>query len=894
MIEINDFISLIGHEYTLLSVRAISLAIRIALFFLLIKHTIQSKKTPALTYLLFGILIGSICSSSATFLKKINPDPEVYARFFRVAWAFVIIQYQCLALFLDNLTKKNFSLSWHHKPYIYLSVAICGFLIFFGIFDYPDVSPTVYPYLFLISALYAIHLLIPSIITALTRIRTTEMPRIIKKQLSILIPYVITPWLLSDLLQLYVVFNKHYFSKFTSNAINCTTTVLLTYTLYYCVRKIIVFRFLNMTDHVGSHKENAFVDSFKHVLEQLSRVTSISELNHITQTFFHDTFDVPMTKSKLYIRHLKSVHSPTNTTLSLDFIESTTETFLATHAKEACSLIETRKILIYDEIAFSNFYEKNQQLQEVSLFLETINSDIFLPLYDQTSMIGYIVIERGSRPHQFYTDIERDEMLILSNYLSNVINLIYNKNFEALIKQEKDLKEELYHKEQEISQYKESLRSFLKNSQQKAIGIIFYKNRRFVFGNQIAKELIGININVHEGHPLTKTLKELVRSVREYKTARNLFSQDQHGNKIVLSAVPSIEQNNVIITAYYPEVTDVIKKQIDLLKNPTEWDYLLYLETTQSGKLINQLIPGSGEMLLNFKIHLLKIALSTKALLVEANEEDLIPTVELLHHMSMREQLYILPISEKADQNAIAIELFGINPIFGLSSHKPALLQTLNESGTLFIQNIERLSFEIQEHLAEFIRYGYYRMYKSDTKMPSNVRIICSTSQHAEALIAKGSLCPALLNELQKTSICMPSPAALSEQELYELADAMTEQAVGKNEFKSLLELTEKEKLSLARKRPLSLHELKIKIQQLIAKKSQQNNLSEPASINHELVATSDPLLLEAARLGKHALRDRKLVTSLWHKLQNQSKMATLLGVNRSSINRRCKEYRLQ
>ena len=45
-------------------------------------------------------------------------------------------------------------------------------------------------------------------------------------------------------------------------------------------------------------------------------------------------------------------------------------------------------------------------------------------------------------------------------------------------------------------------------------------------------------------------------------------------------------------------------EQIDLLKDPSKWDYLLYLETTKSGQLINQLIPGSGENLLNYKINL--------------------------------------------------------------------------------------------------------------------------------------------------------------------------------------------------------------------------------------------------------------------------------------------------
>ena len=55
----------------------------------------------------------------------------------------------------------------------------------------------------------------------------------------------------------------------------------------------------------------------------------------------------------------------------------------------------------------------------------------------------------------------------------------------------------------------------------------------------------------------------------------------------------------------------------------------------------------------------------------------------------------------------------------------------------------------------------------------------------------------------------------------------------------------------------------------------------------------TDPQLMQAARLGKHALRDPKIMALLWNKFKSQSKIATFLGVNRSSVNRRCKDYHL-
>ena len=54
----------------------------------------------------------------------------------------------------------------------------------------------------------------------------------------------------------------------------------------------------------------------------------------------------------------------------------------------------------------------------------------------------------------------------------------------------------------------------------------------------------------------------------------------------------------------------------------------------------------------------------------------------------------------------------------------------------------------------------------------------------------------------------------------------------------------------------------------------------------------SDFDLVEAARLGKHALKDPKMVAMLMRKFDNnQSKVAMFLGVNRSTVSRRCAEY---
>ena len=208
------------------------------------------------------------------------------------------------------------------------------------------------------------------------------------------------------------------------------------------------------------------------------------------------------------------------------------------------------------------------------------------------------------------------------------------------------------------------------------------------------------------------------------------------------------------------------------------------------------------------------------------------------------------------------------------------------------IKNIHFLDLQTQEYLAEYIKYGYYHIYKSDQIVHSNVRIICSTNQNLQTLIQEGQFSKALFDELKKTIISLPSLLNLPEPELDELAQGFSEQAIASPVFKNLLELTPRERQKLLKSKPASLHEFKERIQHLLVNKSKKNNIYQETHFD-PAYNISDPELIEAARLGKKALKDPKIMAMLWNKFKNQNKIATLLGVNRSSVNRRCRGYNL-
>ncbi len=893
----------------LLAVQSIAFLFKVIFFYFFTLRIIKAKRVPAVWYYLIIVLIAAILEDFAWVValteKIFFPGiiSTIKQFFVRIGWAANIITYQALSLFIENFTQKKSRVMWYQYIFIPISSVFLFFFLYQS-FCIHVLQTTLLEQMFReYQSIYALLILMPfTVIVAIHSLRKTKIPNILHHQLRIVIQFLLIPHLIANLCQVYP-FNFIIGGNLTNNlAAVSVSGIFLTLALYYCIRKIVGLRFLNIHSHVHEHNSYKFnfVHDFKNTLEDLGNVSSTREIKLIVQLFFNRAFSIPTGSTALYVR---SLHHSLNVELvdhsAISQQEIALENFIGTTSlnanaiTKALDLLKSSPIFIKDEIEYNNFYEQTETRNTVLTFLDTIKADIFLPIYEDNRIIASIVIEQNSRPNKLYTNIERDEMLVFASYLSKIINLLQNRNLNELLKQRKEIIEELYLKHQEINQYKESIRSFLRINKENNFGLLFYKNRKFTFGNKNGSEIITVNPNTQEGDPLAKTLRTLVHQIELYKTTQTIIAHDAIGKKLVITGLPHPESSGVIVTVHYPDISDIVKQLIDRVKNPSNWDYLLYLETTQSGKLINDLIPGTGEIIINFKIDLLKLALTKKALLFELPEEDLLPTIELVHHISLRETLYTLEIQSPATGSDIPIKLFGINPIFGSSTVQP-LLERLNKSGTLFIKNVHFLDKETQEILAEFIRYGFYRVFKSEKKIQTDVRIICSTNQNLSQLVQKGIFSSALFNELSKSSLSFPSVMTLPQEELEELMLGFSQQALATQtgQPNKLLSLSEKEKERIINQKPISLYELKERVQHNLINKTKKNESLYDIQFD-PAYNISDPKLIEASRLGKHALKDPKIMALLWDKFKNQNKIALFLGVNRSSVNRRCKDYGL-
>ncbi len=899
------------NHYVMLSIEASLIIFKIGLFFLFIKKISQlsKNKIPAITLLI--IIITSLIENFSWFsficykIFKI-PSQNITMGIICTSYVTYLIMYYSLILFIQSFRiskktnlKKNLNiLLLIISTFFLIPLLISIIYFFFQENGFIQLADYLIKYnIFILIVRYNILILTPyAIIEGITIIHSEPLPKILSEQVKTCIVYFLIPLFIANVWQVFPFINT---SSFHTEGL-IFSEIFLLLALFYFVKTIIGLRFLNLHSHVYETKGFNFLYDFKIVLEELGQITNITEIKILSQQFFNKAFNIDPQKINLKIitnNHLmdkdyfSKQHNLLQTTIE-NFITQENFEKLTNQSNATESLIQ---ILIYDEIAYTHFHEPSNFTERLLTFLNDINADVFLPMYDQDKIIGYIIINKNSGRKKFYTNIERDEMIIFTTYAAKIVNLLQNRNLNELLKERKEITEELYTKHQEISRYKESLQSFIKINKGNSIGIILYKNKIFSFANEDANKILGINPNKEKGDPTTKSLLQMADKIEKYKAPQLQFGKNIYNKRFVISGIPHPENSSVIFTVYYPELSDIIEELIDHVKNPSNWDYLLYLETTESGKLINNLIPGNGEVLLNFKIELLKVALTKKALLLNIPENDIISMVELIHHISLKENLHVLNLQAPVTSQEIGISLFGINQLFAISSLKDSfkepLLEKLNKKGTLFIKNIHFLDLESQNNLATFIRYGFYTILKTERKMFSEVRIICSTNQNLEHLTKEGLFSEILLKELRNTSLTLPTLLTLPVNEINTLIENFTEQSLNtENPTNKLLTLSEKDRETLIAQRPASLYDIKESIKNLLLAKSKKMDVYEETTFD-AAYNISDPKLAEAARLGKHALKDPMIMAMLWNKFKNQNKIALFLGVNRSSIHRRCKDY---
>ncbi len=479
-----EIVSILSCNPFLLATETLSLLIKIYIIVKLFVHRTENRNQfKRAWFLLILILWGSTLEDIAWIIKLLqlsvfpNLDYRLVIFMVRLAWLFAVIQCQALVLLIQSLIPTpNRQLSSINYIFLLISSIYCGiflWLIFFKTI-YLERPPLEFITLTQV-AIYIPILTLINLIIGLVRLRQNKVPKILKKQLNIFILGLIGPRIISDTIQNYP-FNIMPDSITNNYSVIALYSLLLAYTAYFCINSMMRLRFLNFKQHVvAANSDEYFMDRFKHFLEQLSKAMTPQELRHIVKTYFKEVLNIPDGKINLFIRSAnnnesKAAYFFASTDMHQNIKENVVENFISTNQAGVEHLRET-PTLVLDEIEFNYFYQASSLNHDLLKFLGQINSEIFVPIYQDEIMIAYIIIEHDPYSKRLYSNIERDEIAIFAKYLGNIINLMQKRSLDALIEQEKALKEELYQKHQQINQYKESIKSFIKQSHHKKKGI---------------------------------------------------------------------------------------------------------------------------------------------------------------------------------------------------------------------------------------------------------------------------------------------------------------------------------------------------------------------------------------------------------------------------------------
>ncbi len=822
----------------------------------------------------------------------------------RMSWASNIFFHIFLSLFAESLVVRNFAVFRFYNVSRFL-FGSCLAALFLLTLPFSTHMPVVFgSLLYQITYFFNLVVGVCAVMMVLSVVKRHTFPKLLTYQTKMFIAGFMAPQLIVKCLT-YNPFTG--VAPFDTYLFANLSTIILTAAMYYCTFRLMGLRFLNTRDHITVSRRFNFISLMKEVWVQLNSIAHPAEFRHVTQQVFSRAFQLPNGSARLVLTQDENY-------LVSDEQIQLLQTSLAPDRPLARLLADT-KVITRDEIDFSAYYDQDPAYAQAADFLRKLDADVFIPIYDRNNILGCIIVNEGARPKKFYSCSEQDEMAVFAASLSSIITLVKNRNIDYLLARKNSIETELYHRHRELAQYQESIRSFLRQSYERKIGLLYYKYNAFTFGNQAAHDFITCDLNLQRGHPLVIELRKIAQNTEKYATAQSTTICVDAEQRLVVSSFPSLERQSTVLVVSHPDMADVIKMQADLLRDPGQWNYLLYLETTEAGRLVRELIPGGSKTLLNFKIDLLRAALSHRAILLNARTDDRQPLIDLLQATSQRQQMQTITLKEPEKDLTVARQLFGFAKLLGTPQDQSPLLERFDKTGTIYLENVHFLSRETQLHLAEFLRFGAFTPIKGDQRVPADVRIICSSTESLHMHVEDGTFLPELLDELRAHMLILPQPGSLDRPEFEQLVGEYMQQLLNNHALKKILSLSEREVNLLYTEKCPSFVELKRRLSVLISTKAAKREQSMQQALSVEpkepkatgeiakasssitdqdaLLIASDERINQAVLLGKKALKNRDLMVHLWKIFQNQARIATLLGVNRSSVNRRFKHLQI-
>lgn len=412
------------------------------------------------------------------------------------------------------------------------------------------------------------------------------------------------------------------------------------------------------------------------------------------------------------------------------------------------------------------------------------------------------------------------------------------------------------------------------------------------------EEMQGQNISDYLGSQIPYT-QAMLETGRSYRDVELLLTGRQHNLHAVLSGIPFRNKEGVIkggIIFFSP------MENIHLLVNR--------FSGARANYSFNDIITNSDSM--DEAIHLARMAAVSVSNVLLEGESGTGKEVfaQAIHNESQRRHGPFVAVNCGAiPRELIGSELFGyIEGAFtgARKGGRPGKFELAN-GGTLFLDEIGDMPLEQQVALLRVLQEKHITRIGDSRIIPVEVRVICATNKNLWQEVEAGNFRADLYYRLNVININIP-PLRQRQEDIMLLFDYfLSKFQLGQN---SLLDKEERKKIEDYLQRytwPGNIRELQNVVERMVhlAGESWLGFKHLPPEIRRmpnntglvEAVGNTSMSLYEARNQGKKLMQEQEQATliKLLHDYEgNISRVAKEMGVNRSTIYRKMKAYRIK
>lgn len=655
--------------------------------------------------------------------------------------------------------------------------------------------------------------------------------------------------------------------------------------------QLLRLRLFNAWPAVHRASERDLMVPFTQVICQIRQATVLQEVAVLTTGYFQKAFGFADSEVKLYIR-------PTHNERNLEAAQAVKTVERVEEWLEAkdrsLEVIKNKRILLHAELQYEELHNFNAEAKELRTFLEIGKAEVFLPVFGKKTLTGYIIIERNARAGKLVSDAEVGAMLAYVDHISHVIDQMQQFDSEVIEKECLMYKHQSIQLLQESEHYYEGMRAMVQLQASEAVSMVFFKNRCLQLASTDGAKLLGLPEGTKFlNNAYEQPIKQLMGEFKKYKQASSIALKDPQGNPLRFSVMKDSRPSNAVVVVSRPTVSETLRiPTLAEVRDRDDWGYALLLQTTASGKVVENFIPATRGALFNFKIKFLRAVLRRRPMFILGDEEDVQRLAILVQRIYKSAGHREISPEQPENRYEVAGQIFGLSPVvMGGDAYKGALAD-LSSSGVLLIRHVERLSLETQTRLAKFFATGVYSCCFSKQPESSDAIVVCSSCVDLKELVANNAFSEELYQELVKNQLEVPLLATLPNDQLSDLVSNIGMQMVDEHASEKQGALSSEEVEHIIKgPAPRSLCELRQNVRKFMEQKSStQGFTAASCDVGYN---NFHPVVVEARRLGPATLKNKQLFCALVALVPSYTEIAEILDVDYSTVRRTCRKYQV-